>query len=63
MSIGRAITSRAKMARGSVKQFLGRALGNTHLRNQGHLDRATGKAARAVDQLGDAFRPYRGRRK
>jgi uncharacterized protein YjbJ (UPF0337 family) len=42
---------------GAIKQFLGRATGDTRLRNEGRLDRATGNAARTVDKLGDAFKP------
>ncbi|MET9485964.1 CsbD family protein [Nocardia sp. NPDC006630] len=55
MSIGRAIAHRAKIARGTIKQFIGRAIGDTRLRNQGGLDRASGNAARAVDKLGNAL--------
>ncbi|MCU1641935.1 MAG: CsbD family protein [Nocardia sp.] len=57
MSIGGAIAHRAKITRGTIKQFVGRAIGDTQLRNQGRLDRATGNAARAVDKLGNALKP------
>jgi uncharacterized protein YjbJ (UPF0337 family) len=57
MSIRRTIAHKTKVARGAIKQFLGRATGDTRLRNEGRLDRATGNAARTVDKLGDAFKP------
>ncbi|MFD6352368.1 CsbD family protein [Nocardia tengchongensis] len=56
MSIGRAIAHEARIARGTVKQFIGRAIGDTRLYRQGSSDRAAGNASRALDKLGNVFK-------
>lgn len=50
MSIGRTTAHKTKVVRGTVKQFVGRVLGDTRLWNRGRRDRTAGNAAQAVDK-------------
>ncbi|WP_083889165.1 CsbD family protein [Nocardia pneumoniae] len=50
------LTHRARATRGRVKRFLGKATGNSRLKNEGRREQARGNLERAADKLRDAFR-------
>jgi uncharacterized protein YjbJ (UPF0337 family) len=56
MSIGKTMANKAEAARGVVKKFVGRATGNTRLRNEGRADQFTGNTKQAGDKIKDAFK-------
>jgi uncharacterized protein YjbJ (UPF0337 family) len=56
MSIVKKIAHKAEATKGAVKNYFGRATGNTRLRTEGRVDQAKGNAKQAGDKVKDAFK-------
>jgi uncharacterized protein YjbJ (UPF0337 family) len=50
------VAGAAKQAKGSVKETVGKILGDSKLKNEGKADKAEGKLQNAVGGLKDALR-------